>query len=207
MTIKRFLLATSVALLTFGCSESKQAVTVGSDQAGQNGPTSVGTATAVNAADEPDFSKYKTYSWASQVQDEQNNAYFLNDLMFKTMLRDAVAHEMASKGYTYQPGTGDLVVNFRVFEQPTELRTNENLGQGYWGVAEPYGYNNRRLGEVKLDRGSILVQLVDRQMGEEVWQGYASGLTDGNVFNRDKDKIYQAVGAIFSKYNYRADKL
>ncbi|WP_019948170.1 DUF4136 domain-containing protein [Hymenobacter aerophilus] len=207
MTIKTLLVATGVALMTFGCSESKQAVTVGSEQRGQDVAGGAGTAGALNATDEPDFSKYKTYSWASQVQDEQNNTYFLNDLVFKTMLRDAVAHEMASKGYTYQPGTGDLVVNFRVFEQPTELKTTDNLGQGYWGTTEPYSYNSQRQGEVKLDKGSILVQMIDRQKGEEIWQGYASGLTDGNVFNKDKDRIYQAVGAIFSKYNHRADKL
>ncbi len=205
MNIKHLFFALSLGLLATGCNETKQAVKVGSDQRGANTPT--GYIDGSIGADSPDFSKYKTYSWASQVQNEQNSTYFLNDLVFKTMLRDAVAHEMASRGYTYQQGSGDLVVNFRVFEQPTELRTNENLGQGYWGASEPYIYNSQRQGEVKLDSGSILVQMIDRQKGEEVWQGYASGLTDGNVFNRDKDRIYQAVGAIFDKYNYRADKL
>ena len=207
MNIKQIALTLSLSLLIFGCSETKQGVTVGSEQRGTETTAGAGYVDATNPSDNPDFSQYKTYSWASQVQDEQSNTYFLNDLVFKTMLRDAVAHEMASRGYTYQQGSGDLVVNFRVFEQPTELKTTENLGQGYWATSEPYAYNSQRQGEVQLDKGSILVQMIDRQKGEEVWQGYASGLTDGDVFNKDKDRVYQAVGAIFDKYNHRADKL
>ncbi|WP_133074289.1 DUF4136 domain-containing protein, partial [Hymenobacter amundsenii] len=131
----------------------------------------------------------------------------LNDLLFKTMLRDAVSNEMASRGYNYMATGGDLLVNFRVFEQPTELKTMDNLGAGYWGAAESYAYDANRFGEVKLDKGSIIVQMIDRQKGVEVWQGYASGLTDGNVFDKNKDKVYSAVGAIFQKYEYRGDKL
>lgn len=113
------------------------------------------------------------------------------------MVRDAVEHEMASRGYTYQPAGGDLVVNFRSFDQPTEITSTSSLGEGYWGTGESYPFNDQH--KVKLDRGSILVQLIDRKKGEEVWQGYASGLTDGNVFNKNKDKVYVAVGQIFNQ--------
>lgn len=187
-----------------GCSGSQPAVVVGSDQRGGNEQN---TGTYVNATTGPndvDFRKYKTFSWASQVRDQSNTTYFLNDLLFKAMVRDAVDHEMASKGYTYQATGGDLVLNFRVFEQPTEIRTNENLGNGYWSSNEPYTYNARE--EVKLDRGSILVQMIDRGKGVEVWQGYASGLTDGDAFSKDKDQVYAAVGRIFTRYQYRGDQ-
>lgn len=202
MTTKALFLAFGVTLLTASCNETKQAVTVGADQRGES---TSGAGYLNTNAEEPDFSTYKTYSWASQVRDEQNNAYFLNDLIFKTMLRDAVSNEMASRGYTYTPTGGDLVVNFRVFEQPAELKTMDN--SGYWGAGESYPYNSNRFGEVKLDKGSILVQMIDRKKGVGVWQGYASGLTDGNVFDKNKDKVYSAVGAIFEKYEHRGDKL
>ncbi|NVO84085.1 DUF4136 domain-containing protein [Hymenobacter terrestris] len=204
MTIKHLFLALGTTLLLAGCNETKQAVTVGADQRGATTTAPPGYAGTDN---EPDFSAYKSYSWASQVRDEQNNAYFLNDLLFKTMLRDAVANEMASRGYQYMPSSGDLVVNFRVFEQPAEIKTMDNMGTGYWGSSESYAYDTNRFGEVKLDKGSIIVQLIDRKKGVEVWQGYASGLTDGNVFDKNKDKVYSAVGAIFDKYQYRGDKL
>lgn len=198
-----FLLLAVFALFASGCA-SQSGVTVGSDQRGE--ATNTAANTVVNTTTNgPDFGQYKTYSWASQVSNPQNSVFFLNDLLFKGMVRDAVEHEMASRGYTYQPTGGDLVVNFRSFDQPTEITSTNSLGEGYWGTGEAYPFNDQH--KVKLDRGSILVQMIDRKKGEEVWQGYASGLTDGDVFNKNKDKVYVAVGQIFSQYNHRADKL
>lgn len=207
MKLKHLFYALCFSWLATSCSETKPAVTVGSEQKGGEDVNAGPYLNNTTGQNNPDFSKYKTYSWASQVRDEQNSSYFLNDLLFKAMVRDAVEHEMASRGYSYQPNGGDLVVNFRVFDQSTTLQTNENLGNGYWANTEPYTYDSRRQGEVKLDPGSIIVQMIDRKAGDQVWQGYASGLTDGNVFNKDKDKVYEAVGAIFERYQYRADKL
>ncbi len=196
------LLCTFFALIATGCAP-ENAVTVGSDQRGGVN-SSVGATVPTRTSDAPDFSAYKTYSWASQISNPQNSVFFLNDMVFKGMVRDAVEHELATRGYTYQPTGGDLVVNFRSFDEPVEISTNENLGSGYWGANESYAYNNQR---VKLDKGSIMVQMIDRNKSEVVWQGYASGLTDGNVFNKNKDKVYVAVGQIFQGYNHRADKL
>lgn len=198
------LLLSFLALLATGCTQ-KPGVTVGSDQRG--GPdTNLGASTySTSSTDGPDFSKYKTYSWATQISDPQNSVYFLNDMLFKTMIRDAVEHEMVSRGYTYRPTGGDLVVNFRTFDEPVEIASNDNLGNNYWASTEPYRYDEKR--KVSLDKGSILVQMVDREKGTSVWQGYASGLTDGNLFNKNKDKVYVAVGQIFEQYNHRADKL
>ena len=202
-TSKSILLFTCLALASTACT-SESAVTVGSDQRGA--ATATSNPGYVNATtDSPDFSKYKTYTWASQVTDPQNSSFFLNDLLFKGMVRDAVEHELATRGYTYQPSNGDLVVNFRSFDQPTEITSNDNLGAGYWAANEAYPYRDQN--RVKLDKGSILVQLIDREKGEQVWQGYASGLTDGNVFDKNKDKVYVAIGQIFQGYNHRADKL
>ncbi|MBU6123363.1 DUF4136 domain-containing protein [Hymenobacter siberiensis] len=201
-----FLLLTFFAALAAGCAQhSGSDVVVGSDQRGGTNSNAGAGMYGSNANNGPDFSKYKTYSWASQVTNPQNSTYFLNDLLFKGMVRDAVEHEMAAKGYTYQPTGADLVVNFRSFDEPVEIMSNDNLGTGYWASTEPYAYDSQQ--KVKLDKGSILVQMIDRAKGTAVWQGYASGLTDGNVFDKNKDKVYVAVGQIFKEYNHRGDKL
>ncbi|SMB99259.1 hypothetical protein SAMN00120144_0101 [Hymenobacter roseosalivarius DSM 11622] len=203
-TLHPILLLLFFALFATGCTR-QPAVTVGADQRGGPNPTAGASTYVTTSTDSPDFSKYKTYSWASQVSDPQNSSYFLNDLLFKVMLRDAVEHEMVSRGYTYQPTGGDLVVNFRTFDEPVEIVSNTNLGDAYWASTETYTNNDQR--KISLDKGSILVQMVDREKGVGVWQGYASGLTDGNLFNKNKDKVYVAVGQIFEQYNHRADKL
>ncbi|UOR06497.1 DUF4136 domain-containing protein [Hymenobacter aerilatus] len=207
MKIASLFLACGLAAGMAGCSSSEPAVVVGSDQRGDanQAVNPYGSVQTTPSPNDVDFTKYKTYSWASQVRNENNTTYFLNDLVFKAMVRDAVDHEMVSRGYTYSPDGGDLLLNFRVFDQPTEIRSNENLGNGYWGTSESYAYNPRN--QVKLDQGSILVQMIDRRESVEVWQGYASGLTNGNAFDKDKNKVYAAVGQIFNKYQYRGDKL
>lgn len=192
------------ALFTTGCAQ-QPAVTVGADQRGGTDTNIAGGINTTTSTNRPDFSKYKTYSWASQITNPQQSVYFLNDMLFKVMVRDAVEHEMVSRGYKYQPTGGDLVVNFRAFDEPVEIASNDNLGNAYWASNEPYAYNTQD--KVSLDKGSILVQMIDREKGTNVWQGYASGLTDGNLFNKNKDKVYVAVGQIFDKYNHRADNL
>ncbi|GAB2468360.1 hypothetical protein GCM10011375_30320 [Hymenobacter qilianensis] len=203
-TVRSILPILAFALFATGCAQ-QSAVTVGSDQRGDTNATARAVVNTSASADAPDFDEYKTYSWASQITDPQNSVYFLNDLLFKVMVRDAVEHEMVSRGYTYQPTGGDLVVNFRTFDEPVEITSNSNLGNTYWATTEPYAYNAQN--KVTLDKGSILVQMVDREKGVQVWQGYASGLTDGNLFNKNKDKVYVAVGQIFNEYNHRAPSL
>jgi hypothetical protein len=52
-----------------------------------------------------------------------------------------------------------------------------------------------------------MIHLADRKTGKLVWQGYASGLMDGNVFTKEGNKIDEAVSMVFDKFNYRADNL
>ncbi len=150
--------------------------------------------------------KANTYGFASQVDNKLDEGlFFLNDLILKAEIRDAVKHEMDSRGYTYTTSQPDLVVNFRVFDKPAEIQSVDQLGSNYWVAGEINGYTNPQT--VRLQEGSVMVHLVDRKTGKLVWQGYASGLMDGNVFTKEGNKIDEAVSLVFDKYNYRADNL
>lgn len=150
--------------------------------------------------------EYNTYAFASQVDNKLDEGlFFLNDLILKAEVRDAVKHEMDSRGYRHDPTSADLVVNFRVFDKATTVQGLQGLGDGYWSSGEADRFNTTET--VNLKEGSVIIHLVDRKTGELVWQGYASGLMDGNVFNKEKNKITQAVSMIFDSYNHRADNL
>jgi hypothetical protein len=149
---------------------------------------------------------FNTYAFASQVDSKLDAGFFfLNDLVLKADIRDAVKHEMDSRGYRHDPSSADLVVNFRVFDKAATIQGLEGLGSNYWSSGEADRFAMKET--VNLKEGSLLVHLVNRQTGEIVWQGYASGLMDGNGFNKDKNKISEAVSMIFDSYNHRADKL
>ncbi len=152
-----------------------------------------------------DFSKYKTYTWASQVDDKLDPGfYFLNDLTLKERIRNAVSSEMAGRGYKFTRQSPDLLVNFRVFDKPVTIEGYTGYGTTYFGTNEVREPQDATTYEVKA--GSILLNLVDMKTGQIVWRGIASGITNRNGFDRDQNKIKQAVNLIFEKYAFRADK-
>ncbi|QJW91529.1 DUF4136 domain-containing protein [Spirosoma taeanense] len=153
-----------------------------------------------------DFSKYKTYTWASQVDNQLDpGLYFLNDLALKKRIRDAVAFALDGRGYKFTRQSPDLLVNFRVFDKAATVKGYTGYGSTYFGSNEVRDPEDVTTFDIK--PGSIVVNLVDVKTGQVVWRGLATGLTNTNGFDRDENKIKQAVNLIFEQYSFRADKL
>lgn len=167
-----------------------------------------------------DFSKFQTYYWATNAAEDGSLLYVLNNAILKTRIRDAIQYEMDARGYTIDPNNPDLLVNFRVLEEPTKFTgyTGVYKDENYWGPmemrknaiglvpeAEVRTADNKKT--YMLDKGSLIIDLASTEDYQVVWQGYASGiLQDGNVFDLSEDKIRDAVQAIYTEYEYRADQ-
>jgi len=153
---------------------------------------------------ETDFSQYKTFGWASQVDSKLDEGmYFLNDLVMKSMVRDAVKGELLGLGYEMRDEAPDLIVNFRVFDKPVTLKGYEGYGTSYWGTGNTY----RQISDTTsydVEAGTLLVSMADRESGQVVWQGFASGLLENDAFVKDEGKVREAVNFIFEEYNQRA---
>jgi hypothetical protein len=150
-----------------------------------------------------DFSKYKTFSFASMIDsDLEVGFYFLNDLIMKSQIREAVRDELLGLGYKFDRENPDLIVNFRVFEKPTTLKGYEGYGTSYWGGAKYRQISDSRSYDVKA--GTILINFADTKTSQVVWQGFASGLIDNNKFIKDEGKIREAVNMIMDEYGHRA---
>lgn len=151
-----------------------------------------------------DFSRYKTYAWASQVDNRLDpGLYFMNDLALKERIRNAVGYELDGRGYDYSRQKPDLLVNFRVFDQPATIRGFTGYGTTYFGSTEVREPEDVTTFAVK--PGSLIINLIDTKTGQAVWRGLASGLTTTNGFDRRGNKIREAVNLLFEKYNARAD--
>ena len=154
-------------------------------------------------APDTDFTGYKTFYWASQVDSWLDDGmYFLNDLTMKAMIRDAVKGELMGLGYQMQSFEPDLIVNFRVFEKPVTLRGYDGNSTSYWGDERYREISDTASYEV--EAGTLLVSIADRESGNVVWQGFASGLIRDDAFVKDEGKIREAVNLIFEEYNQRA---
>lgn len=155
-----------------------------------------------DAGEDVDYSNYKTFGWASHVSNELDaGIYFLNDLVLKAQIRDAVKSELLGLGYqmadTDEP---DLLVNFRVFDQPVTLKNTDVTD--YWGAGNNMASIPTQ--DYEVEAGTLLLSLADRESGRVIWQGFASGLIDNNQFIKDEGKIHEAVNLIFAEYNARA---
>lgn len=166
------------------------------------------------------FDNYKTYAWANQVRTSKNLAYVINDAILGSRIKEAVGYELAAHNYAQNSEDPDILVNYRVFEKPVEMTGYEGYfhDADYWGTNE---VKNGALGllprtqlttvtslntedgtEYYFDKGTLLIQIVDAKKGVVVWQGYASGLMDGNVFDKERDHVAQAVNLIFDRYDF-----
>jgi hypothetical protein len=152
-----------------------------------------------------DFSKYKSYVWASQVDSQgDKGAYFLKDPNLKKQVRDAVGFSMDGRGYKFTRQSPDLIVNFRVFDKPTTIKGYTGSGSDYFNPSEVQSLGDEK--DVQVKAGTILINMVDAKTDQAVWQGLASGLTSSSGFARQEGKIREAVNLIFNNYPYRADK-
>ncbi|MDF9799028.1 hypothetical protein OKW21_004291 [Catalinimonas alkaloidigena] len=148
-----------------------------------------------------DFRQYETFYWSDEFQHDgnegENNPLFYNTLN-KKRLKTAIERELEGKGYTLSENNPDLLVNARVL---VEERNTQNYAYGpysYWG----WGYNNYRSADSEKE-GDVVIELIDQNQQQLVWQGYASGVLDTDTENR-QEEISEAVTIILSKYQHRA---
>lgn len=173
-------------LVGFTCAANAQTITVKADE-----------------KLDTDFSKYKTFYFSSQADAWlDKGVYFLNDLHMKAFVRDAVKAELMGLGYNLQSQEPDLIVNFRVFDSPVTLKGFEGYGTSYWGADEYREPSDTESYDV--EAGTLLVSMADRESGQVVWQGFASGLIENNSFIKDETKIREAVNMIFGEFDKRA---
>jgi hypothetical protein len=152
-----------------------------------------------------DIGEFKTFGFSSQVDNKLDEGfYFFNDLVFKADVRNAVESELLGLGYRRATSSPDMIVNFRMFDKPVTIKGFEDFGTSYWsGIPvrdpdSPTAYD--------VEAGTIMVHLVNAKSGEVIWQGFASGLVDGDSFLKDPAKIKEAVSMIFDEFGQRANE-
>ncbi|MCX2745134.1 DUF4136 domain-containing protein [Mangrovivirga sp. M17] len=158
-----------------------------------------------------DFEDYEYFEWASHATNEFG-LYTLDNHLLKAKIRNAIEHEMEARGYEYMPGQDGLIINFRVFDKPTKFTGYIDTFQdeNYWSSDE---VDKEILGlvpeaEVReiedkrtyyFEEGTLLVDIVNKKTGNLVWQGYASGMMDGEVLDADEEKITETVHELFDE--------
>lgn len=149
-----------------------------------------------------DFENYSTYSFSSHALSEDAQ-FVLRDIALKNTIREEISSDLQAKGFTLDPRNPDLLVNFRVFEEATTMPTYEEEAV-YWQNDEVREMDRAT---VNLEKGSLIIHLVDAESNEVVWKGFASGILEQDKFDRDRQSIAVAVDMILDRYPYRGDDL
>ncbi len=155
-----------------------------------------------------DISEFETFAWSSHAANDKD-VYFLSNAVLKAYLRDAIRYELEARNFEYkQSKNADLLVNFRIFDEPVTLEGYEKtyVDENYWAVneirkdmigikpeAEVRTMDDRE--EYWLKKGSLIIQLVHIESGQIIWQGYA----DEMLKEFDDNEIKSAVKTIFDK--------
>jgi len=133
-----------------------------------------------------DFRNYKSYYLVSDP----------NVTEHQESIDRAINYEMELHGYRESEEPG-LLVLYRIFDKDIkfvgnkdQVKTNEEE-TGYMPV------------QYKLKEGTLLIQIVDLEKHQLVWQGYASGVINNKNINTRE--VRRAVLMIFNKYQHFAD--
>ena len=98
------------------------------------------------------------------------------------------------------PGAPDLLVSSQVVvEERSTARNNYPYYPFYFGYFG--GFNNVVTSDQK--EGDVVINLIDREQKQLVWQGYASGVLEMDTEDR-QEEINEAVTVILSEYQHRA---
>jgi hypothetical protein len=160
-----------------------------------------------------DLESYDTFDWSSHAANEQD-VYFLSDAMMKSKIREAVKYEMEARGYEHTESDADLVINFRIFDEATTFQGYEAtyVDENYWGpneirkdaigiIPDPELREWDEREDYYMEEGSLLIQLVEKETGQIVWQGYITEMMTTDETN----KVQQAVHKIFSdEFNFES---
>jgi len=150
-----------------------------------------------------DFSTYKTYMFIGWQDDSDK---VMNDLD-KKRLRESIQSEMAARQFEYVESGGDMAVSlFVVVDQKTSTTAYTNFyggagygrgrrGHGGWGN----GSATTSYSENDYLEGTLVLDMLDEESKDLIWQGVATGTINKNPQKREK-KIPKAVTKLMKKF-------
>ncbi len=153
-----------------------------------------------------DFSNYTTFYWADEFQQEHsetegNEPLFYNTLI-KKRLKEAVQREMEGRGYTLSSENPDLLVNSQVMVE-NRISGSQNYNPGFYGGLWWMGGSSFNSNIDQAKEGDLVIDLIDREKKQLIWQGYAPSVLEVEMKNRE-ETLKNAVTLVFSEYGRRA---
>ncbi len=137
--------------------------------------------------DNVDFAKYKTFNFYRVNATGDTNSHLFNARV--ELLKDAISHELVSRGFTQSSNNPDMLVNIgiKIKEQiqtrETDWRTDgapQYIGQ------RNYTWKSEEIEVGRYREGTVAIHLVDPAQKKLLWKGVVQGIVPDEQSNVQK---------------------
>ncbi|MET0300927.1 MAG: DUF4136 domain-containing protein [Flavitalea sp.] len=142
------------------------------------------------------FQSFKTFGFYKLEASGDTSSKFD---FYSSLLKDAIARELTSKGYT-QTSDPDLLINLGVVvkEETQTRQTDIREAPRYIGQRR-YTWKSQEVPVSQYKTGTATIDLVESKQNRMVWQGTLEGIIPGNRKTYEKE-INKGVAALFAKF-------
>lgn len=110
----------------------------------------------------------------------------------KNKVEDAIKHELIAAGYDHKKSGSNMLVLYSIFSRDGEL------------IGDFNDDDNINTEKVNVDKGTLIISIIDRETGETVWSGFNDGAFD-KVSSTEENKIIRSVSELLERLRVESD--
>jgi hypothetical protein len=134
------------------------------------------------------FKKYLTYAF---VDCERDTNILCEDI------QQAVQYQMRARGYEFNAQKPNVLVNFSIYYDRLRYKGYDQPSMVNWVSTEDDSYLYRPV-KYDLEKGTLMISMIEAESSEVVWRGYATGIF--NKASSKKNYFKSIVRDIFDQY-------
>lgn len=143
------------------------------------------------------FKEYNNFMMMQRLESEMINPET------KTILANAISDELSKRGYneTLSP---ELLIKVMVITQGKEAVSRDRTNNFYWG-SDYYTYGwgigtgINKVNYHSYKEGTVIIDMIDRDDKQLVWQSIATGAFKGNKKNNEQ-KVKKMIAKMFEQF-------
>lgn len=141
------------------------------------------------------FNKYKSFDFMGLE--------YSPDMTSSSLIENSIISHMKLLGYKLKNRKPDLMISYRVYSDSLKLRGYNQPEIQNWAKSSKRNldYDAKSL---KLNNGTLFLQIYDRKKESPIWQGYATQEYGKINFENDRH-VKNAVRSILDKYQFFAE--
>ena len=143
------------------------------------------------------FKKYRTFSMMEQSGERTDTT------MYNTVIETSILSRLKFLGYRQTTSKPNLLVAYKIYYDSLNFKGYSQPEIENW-VERPSLAREYAEKKVRMQTGTLLIQLYDRKQEKLIWNGYATSMY-GPIQYQNNRQLRNAVISILDKYRFFAD--